>query len=186
MKKWMAMPTNLKPLAVKDHEFSRNDRLFLDTNVWLYLYGPQKPKARLIDTYSRMLKRILDAGSRLYIDVLVVSEFINTCTRLKWQLATNRKIRFKAYRNAPSFKSVARSVSSDAARIMTHCSRVESGFSDMASTELLNEFVSGKCDFNDQVIIRLCKKEELTLITHDADFKGVGIPILTANHRLLN
>lgn len=56
----------------------------------------------------------------------------------------------------------------------------------MEVTELLNEFVAGECDFNDQVITRLCKKEKLTLITHDADFKGAGIPILTANHRLLN
>ena len=52
--------------------------------------------------------------------------------------------------------------------------------------ELLNEFAAGECDFNDQVIIKLCKKEELTLITHDADFRDAGIPILTANHRLLN
>lgn len=84
----MTMTTNPVPLAVKDHEFNRNDKLFVDTNVWLYLYGPQKPKARVIDTYSSMLKRILAAGSRIYIDVLVVSEFINTCPRLKWQLAT--------------------------------------------------------------------------------------------------
>ena len=182
----MTMRTDSKALAVNEHEFSRRDRLFLDTNIWLYLFGPHKPKARAIDTYSRVLKRILDAGSRIYIDVLIVSAFINACARLNWHLATNRKIGFKAFRNSSSFKSVARSVSSDAARVMSHCLRVESGFSDMAATELLNEFVTGKCDFNDQVIIRLCKKEELTLITHDADFKGAGIPILTANHRLLN
>lgn len=180
------MTTGPKPRAVIDHEFNRKDRLFLDTNIWLYLYGPQKPKARVIDTYSRMLKQILNAGSRIYIDVLVVSEFINACVRLKWQIATKREIRFKAFRNAPYFKSVAKSISSDVASVMTHCLRVESGFASMEATELLNEFVAGKCDFNDQVIIRLCKREELTLITHDADFRRAGIPILTANHRLLN
>ncbi len=184
--KWMIMATNPKPLPVKDYEFSRKDRLFLDTNIWLYLYGPQKPKARVVGAYSRMLKRILAAGSRVYIDVLVVSEFINTSARLKWQLATKKGIHFKAFRNAPSFKSVAKSISSDAARVMTHCLRIESGFADMEVTELLNKIVAGKCDFNDQVIIRLCKTEKLTLITHDADFGGAGIPILTANHRLLN
>lgn len=180
------MTTDPKPLAVKDHEFNRKDKLFLDTNIWLYLYGPQRRKARVIDAYSKMLKRILAAGSRIYIDVLVVSEFINTCTRLKWQIATKKEIRFKAFRNAPSFKSVAKSVSSDVGRVMTHCLRVESGFAGIEVTELLNEFAAGECDFNDQVIIKLCKKEELTLITHDADFRDAGIPILTANHRLLN
>lgn len=180
------MTTDPKPLAVKDHEFSRKDKLFLDTNIWLYLYGPQRRKAKVIDAYSRMLKRILDAGSKIYIDVLVVSEFINTCARLKWQLATKREMRFKAFRNTPSFKSVAKSVSIDVGRVMTHCLRLESGFASMDANELLNEFIDGKCDFNDQVIIRLCKREELTLVTHDADFRGAGIPILTANHRLLN
>lgn len=50
--------------------------------------------------------------------------------------------------------------------------------------ELLKDYAAGDSDFNDQVIVELCKREDLTLVTHDGDFKGSGIPILTANKNL--
>ena len=52
----------------------------------------------------------------------------------------------------------------------------------------MREYARGGCDFNDQLITALCKSEELTLITHDRDFKGKRqeISILTANKELLS
>ncbi len=51
--------------------------------------------------------------------------------------------------------------------------------------DLLNDYATGSYDFNDQMITDLCKRKGLKLITNDGDFKGQGIPILTANNRLL-
>ena len=51
--------------------------------------------------------------------------------------------------------------------------------------ELLDDYAAGGFDFNDQVITELCKRKGLTLITHDGDFKDSGVPILTANKKLL-
>ena len=63
---------------------------------------------------------------------------------------------------------------------------MESGFEKLKIDTLLDAYSTGDSDFNDQVIAELCKVKGLTLITHDGDFKGQGISILTANRYLLN
>lgn len=175
-----------KVTSVKNYEFTSKDRLFLDANIWLYIYGPQKPDDRQVAIYSRALRRILDAQSRIYIDVLVVSEFINTYARLKWKLVKPEIEQFKDFRNGLHFKPVAGDIADDVRRVMNHCSRIEDNFMTLQLDSLFQAYAAGDSDFNDQVIMEVCKREGLTLITHDRDFKGRRIPILTANRHLLN
>ena len=78
---------NHKPTRVGQHNFTSTDKLFLDANIWLYLYCPQGSKDYWVKTYSNVFDRILNAESRIYIDVLVVSEFINTFARQEYELA---------------------------------------------------------------------------------------------------
>ena len=58
-------------------------------------------------------------------------------------------------------------------------------FDTLKIDEMMSAYGAGHSDFNDQIIAHLCEREGLTLITHDADFKHTGLPILTANARLL-
>ena len=175
----------LKALEVSRHKFTSKDQLFLDANIWLYVYAPQRPGNSRVTTYSDMLKRIIVAKSHIHIDVLVVSEFINTYARLRWQLIASA-VKFKTFRNSSDFKPVAQEIADSVKRVMNHCSRMESGFETLKIDTLLDAYSTGDFDFNDQVITELCKVKGLTLITHDGDFKGQGISILTANLRLLN
>ena len=132
-----------------------------------------------------MLKRIIVAKSNIHIDVLVVSEFINTYARLQWKVIASA-MKFKTFRNSPNFKPIAQGIADSVKRVMNHCSRMESGFEKLKIDTLLDAYSTGDSDFNDQVIAELCKVKGLTLITHDGDFKGQGISILTANRHLLN
>jgi|GEM_PF-3464287 len=52
-------------------------------------------------------------------------------------------------------------------------------------TSLLDEYKRGQSDINDQVLVALCLNQGLTLVTHDGDFKGCGVPLVTANRHLL-
>ena len=178
--------TAYKVTSVNNYEFTSKDQLFLDANIWLYIYGPQEPDDKKVAIYSRTLHRILAAQSRIYIDLLVVSEFINTYARMKWRLVTPAIKQFKDFRNGLDFKPVARDIADDVRRVMTHCSRIEDDFMTLQLDSLCNAYAAGDSDFNDQVIIEVCKREGLTLITHDRDFRGRRIPILTANRHLLN
>ena len=174
-----------KPSGVLHYNFTLQDKLFLDANIWLYLYGPPKPRTYWRPLYSRAFNRILRAKSPIYIDVLVVSEFINAYARLKWRADAPHLAYFKDFRNSPGFKPVAQNIAARVKQIMKHCARIESGFTMLPMNDLLDDYISGDSDFNDQVITEICKNNGFTLITNDGDFKTQEIPILTANQSLL-
>ncbi len=178
--------TEYRATAVNSYKFTSEDQLFLDANIWLYVYGPQKPDDKQAAIYSQVLRHILDARSCIYIDVLVISEFINTYARRKWKLDRPKIKQFKNFRSSTDFKPAALEIADNVRRVMSHCARIEDGFVEMEVDNLLSTYATGVSDFNDQVITELCKRAGLTLITHDGDFKGQGVPILTANQRLLN
>ena len=75
-----------KAVYVTKYRFQPEDKLFFDANIWLFIYGPQEQKNTKVDIYSSAFHRILKAKSRIYIDILIVSEFINTYSRLKWNI----------------------------------------------------------------------------------------------------
>ena len=169
-----------KAVEVRHYNFTPQDKLFLDANIWFYLYGPQKLGNRWARIYSMVFNDILNAKSQIYIDVLVISEFINSYARLKWKLVASHYRNFKNFRSSPHFKPVAQDIAADTKRVMSHCSQIDSGFATLAIADLLTDYVAGNSDFNDQVITEICKSNGLTLITNDRDFRSQEIPILTA------
>jgi predicted nucleic acid-binding protein len=171
---------------ISTYDFKSSEALLLDANIWLFVYGPQKPKDLKVDVYSDAVAKILAAKSCIYIDVLIVSEFVNTYARLKWNLlkSTNPR-RFKQFRRSEDFKPIAQDIAADVKRILQHCTRVESGFESLAIDTLVDEYAAGDSDFNDQVLTTLCKKKGLKMVTDDIDFKGRGISVITANRQLL-
>ncbi len=182
-----------KAVHVTKYRFQPEDKLFFDANIWLFIYGPQEQRnSRNMGIYSSAFRRILEAQSRIYIDILIVSEFINTYSRLKWNilkrlgdLSETSMEKFKNFRNSPEFEPVAQEIADNTKRILKHCSKIESGFETLELDSLINEYADGGNDFNDQVFRELCKSSGLKLVTDDSDFKGQGISILTANNQLL-
>ena len=170
---------------VRHYNFTAQDNLFLDANIWLYLYGPPKRRSYWRSIYASVFNRILRAKSRIYIDVLVVSEFINAYARLKWRDASSYPNTFKTFRSSSYFKPIAEDIAADVELVLSYCSKVESGFIALPMNDLLADYISGDFDFNDQVITEICKNNGFTLITNDSDFRTQEIPILTANRSLL-
>jgi len=174
-----------KATAIDSYDFKPEDELFLDTNIWMFVYGPQRPGDAKAAVYSQALSRILAAQSRIYIDVLILSEFINTYARLKWN-QTASHIKFKAFRNSPDFKPVAQDIAADVKLVLKHCLQIEDGFEVLDLDDLMDGYAAGECDFNDQIIVALCKRKGLKLVTDDGDFNAQEIPLVTANRRLLS
>lgn len=174
-----------KVISVEGYPFTPEDELLLDTNIWLFVFGPQKPGSKKATTYSRVLANILAANSRIYIDALIVSGFINAYARLKWNVMGNPHGNFKRFRKSRDFKPIARDIAADIRRVLRHCHRVEDDFNVLNIDRLVTEFERGDSDFNDQVIAALCRNRGLKLVTDDGDFRDCDIPIVTANKRLL-
>jgi len=171
---------------IPSHRFVPEERLLLDTNVWWFVYGPSKPSDKRAEVYSKALNDILKAKSRIYIDVLILSEFINRYARFQYNLLPDRPAAFKHFRRSTHFGPVALGIADSVRRILRNCTRIEDGFETVPIEALIDEYANGNSDFNDQILAALCRKEALTLVTDDSDFGGQGIRIITANPRLLS
>ncbi|MYE87555.1 PIN domain-containing protein, partial [Candidatus Poribacteria bacterium] len=141
--------------TVQNYNFTSNDNLFLDTNIWLYLFGPRRAVPSDMEIYSDMFNRIVNARCQIYIDIVVVSEFINAYARMQWRFIAPRVRSFKTFRDSPDFKPVAQNIADHVKLIMEYCKRIESGFTTLPINSLLDDYISGDFDFNDQVITEI-------------------------------
>ncbi len=174
---------------IRYYAFAPADALLVDANVWFYIYGPSKPDDWRASVYSKALADMLAARSQIYIDVLVLSEFINRYARLEHALLypdPASRPEFKQFRQSADFKPVALAIAVAARHICQICARLESGFSSLDIAALVDEYAKGETDFNDQVLADLCRRSGLKLVTHDGDFKHCGLTLVTANRRLLD
>ncbi len=172
---------------ISAYRFRDTDYLLFDTNIWLFLYSSQySPTDSRVRIYSAALKSILAAQSCILIDALVLSEFMNRMARFAYNtLPTQARPDFKAYRQSPGFKSVAKHIADACRRILAQTTRTDSGFPSLHIDTVLGDYEAGGSDFNDRVLAELCKSRGLILITDDGDFKGMDLTILTENKRLL-
>jgi predicted nucleic acid-binding protein len=179
---------------ISNYTFSNNDRLFFDTNIWLDIYGPFVNKdVTITATYAIALKKIRHVQSCLFIDALVLSEFINSYARFEYnqRFYNNKKYKnFKLFRQSQNFKSVAEDIANNAKRIVKLCQPCDLQFNTLNLMNILDEYAQGTADYNDQLIAEMCVANGFGLVTHDADFsqleKSNQLVLLTANQRLLN
>jgi hypothetical protein len=178
----------IKASDIRSQKFSSADKILLDANIWLFLQGPQgDPHDWRIKIYSQALANMIAAKCQIVIDALVVSEFINRFARIHFDIArqADNQLKFKDFRNSADFKQIATDIADEVRSIFSICNRVECGFSTLNDADLLNEFGQGDSDFNDLIITDICRTNSYTLVTHDADFCGANLPVLTANIKLL-
>ncbi len=180
------MPVN----NIQCYHFTDQDRLFFDANIWVYIYGPQTQTNRYQHRiYSGVYKDIISRGSKIYIDVVVLSELINRVARFHynlWQENQHKSIGYKEYRAMDEFKPIASDIKSIVHMILVDSKPVDTCFSQMDQRVLMDSFESENTDFNDLIIINVCRMNNLVLITHDSDMRNADIQILTSNRQLLN
>ena len=173
---------------IRSYAFTGGERLLLDANVWLSIYGPDPTKRRRSALYQAAFRRMRQAGSQLFLDVIVLSEFINVCARMQFDQKRPSAPRgeFKKFRDSGDFAPVAEETAINATKICCAATRCGTGFDAVDVGSLLVHYARGACDFNDLMLSNICVSRGLTFVTDDADFKGSGHPILTANRRLLS
>jgi len=173
---------------IDQYHFSKSDKLFWDTNVWLFLHSPQyRLSDRRTRVYSSALKRMLEAQSRIFIDAIVLSEFVNALARFAFHILSpqQRPANFKSFRRSSRFRPVAKTIASACRKVLGFCTRIESNFVSLDIDALLGQYEIGASDLNDLLLANLCKSRNLTLVTDDGDFRRSGLEVLTANNRLL-
>lgn len=180
---------NSQVLAIESYPFSKTDAFLVDANIWLSVYGPQAdPKDRKTMLYSGALAKIFKVQCTVFVDVLILSEFVNRYCRFEFELWKEQGLGkdFKIFRKSPAFRPVSQGVTDCLRRILKRSQRIGNNFDALDMESLLAALEKENCDFNDLVLAELCQRRRLKLITHDADFKELGLTILTANQRLLS
>ena len=169
------------------YSFSRGETFLLDANVWLYLYPPPSGyRSTFTQKYSNGLKSIRSVGSRLIMDAMVLSEYLNTYCRIEWKvLHLTRYPNFKTFRKSAAFSGVGKGAASFATSMLKLCARHDHPFATANIKQVLADFTVGVTDFNDGLLAETCRRNGWKLITNDGDFRTGGIEVLTANSRLL-
>ena len=171
---------------VRTFAFAPGQRLFLDTNVWLDVLGPQsKPDEPRVVAYSEALGRMIESGASVFLDATVVSEFTNAVMRY-FHRAHDNGISAKAYRATPHYRQNVPAIKSYLASLLSSATLIEGGVRAAELPALVMGLDDARLDFNDLVILGVCRRENLTLVTDDVDFRGADVELLTANTHLLD
>lgn len=172
--------------------FSAGDRILPDANFWINVFGPAssvvQPTMR-VRNYSSALGRMMAGKASVFIDVTIMSEFVNALARLEFNSNFNGNgygaWEFKRFRNSSDFIPTARMIEREFGKILKISQCVDHPFSSWDLPNLLSNFGKGGEDFNDQLIIEITKHYDLKLLTDDGDMINGGVDILTANRNLI-
>ena len=184
---WRTITMKNKAYDLSSYSFSSDEQILVDTNVWLYLFpAPTDPSNRFATQYSTAFSSLVSAKAQPVLDPMVLSEYLNRYIRIEWQgNYKSRYPKFKDFRNSSDFLSVSSAAETFAKRILNFCQIHSIPANELDLNQVLTEFSTGGVDFNDALLVDICKKRNLKLMTNDGDFQDGGIEVLTTNPRLL-
>jgi predicted nucleic acid-binding protein len=169
---------------------SAGSKCFFDTNVWLLVHGPYAdPNDQRTREYSKFLKNILENEGVIYIDQLVVAEFINAYIRIRYRvlLATGEAPQeYKRFRRSSAYRAILKDASDDIYHLAAICAKTGGCFVDLDVVACVDECVNADVDFNDLIFGKICEREGFILVTDDADCDFPNVAIATANRRFPN
>ncbi len=170
--------------SIETYGFPEERSYFFDTNIWLYIYGPIGWPDQKSAVYSRALREIRNSNGTIYINCMIISEFINAFSRIEFKQQTTHS-RYKDFRNSIGFRPVAEDIASNVKKILRNTLACDNDLKVIDLPEIMSFFEQGKYDFNDLVFAEICRSGEMVFVTHDKDFSELGVEILTANEKLL-
>jgi len=171
------------------YAFSDKDRILVDANVWLYLFAPHPPGSPAVRAYSAVFTGMQKNRANLYLDVLVLSEFVNRYARLEHQIQKNAGAAvshdFKTFRDSPDFVPIAQAIQASVMKIGRYAKALDHPLTACDLPAVLAGFATGGRDINDELLAHCCKTHGLVLLTNDADLGHTGVTILTTSPQLL-
>ena len=175
----------VKVHSIDNYDFPEGKGYFFDTNIWLYIYGPIGWPDQRSDAYSKALKAIRHSDGAIYINCMIISEFINAFSRIEFKQQTDFT-RFKEFRNSLAFRAIAQDIAYNVRKILKSTLACDPELTVIDLPEIMDLFEQGKYDFNDLLFAQICRAKSMVFVTHDKDFSELGVEILTANEKLVN
>ncbi|HWR24962.1 MAG TPA: PIN domain-containing protein [Methanosarcina sp.] len=178
-------PASVLIHSIDSYNFPAGKSFFFDTNIWLYIYGPIGWTDQKSDAYSRALKEIRNSNGTIYINCMIISEFINAFSRIEFKQQSEFS-RYKEFRNSLSYRAIAQDIAYNVRKILKSTLACDPELQAIDLPEVMDLFEQGKYDFNDLLFAQICRAKNMVFVTHDKDFSELGVEILTANEKLVN
>ena len=177
----------INQINIDTYNPSSEDKIFLDANVWLYLFCPiGNYRTEVVDTYNRFFGKMLQNKCKIYTTSMVLSEFFNTYTRIDFKIKKKENsLIYKDYkrdfRNTEYFNTLSNDICNIIKdKILKHSIRLSDSFDFI---DMINILTSDKnFDYNDKYFAKLCEDNNIKILTNDKDFLNItnNIDIITA------
>ena len=160
------------------YKINKDEKVFIDTNILIFLFSPDFVSSRdyQVDKYSKILELLITNNNELYINSLVISEFINRCLRIDFEKNfqnENRTKDFKRdYRDSNAYAQTLRIIKKEIKKFLKlNVRQIHDEFDKIDILEELDHL--DKLDFNDLMIVKSIETYGLKLLSDDGDFKGM-------------
>lgn len=182
--------TQKRVIVTREFKPKKEDIVLLDTNILIRLFTPYDNNSR--NGYDDLWSKLVGGKCKLIISSIQISEFINRCIRIEFNLYKKEKglgdIDYKRdYRSTSEYKNVMEDILEIVKEdIEKNFSFVDDCFSRINSDDIFKQKFS--YDFNDALIVEIAKQYNAILVTDDGDFANykLDLPIVTSNRILLN
>lgn len=138
---------------ILDYSVSSMDSFFFDNSAWMYIFGPlagnNERKQRM---YSRLLAEIQSRGAMIFVTSMVLSEFVNRCLRIDFDLWKKECGFYVAeykrnYVGTERHREAVEDIVSNVRVILKMCQRLPDDFNSIGINEILKNLEA--IDFND-------------------------------------
>src|SRR6185369_2662526 len=105
------MSNNITDL--RSHAFKKGEPILIDTNVWMATHGPVALHDWRTTIYSNSLKQMRTYNCNIYVNDMVLAEFVNAFSRYEYNTLpkAKRPTEFKIFRNSTAYKPIAEEIS---------------------------------------------------------------------------
>ena len=166
-----------KIIATNEFQPQKGDVILLDTNILIRLFTAYN--IGMPNNYDKLWGKISNGKTKLILSSIQISEFINRCIRIEYDLykrENDSKLDYKSgYRSTQAYKESMNDILSIISEdIQKNFSFVDDCFSKMKAEDI---FIQGfSYDFNDALIVEIAKQYNAVLVTDDSDYANYKMP----------
>ncbi|MDR1285423.1 MAG: PIN domain-containing protein [Campylobacteraceae bacterium] len=152
---------------------NKDYKIFFDANILIFLFAPSFISTKKHKQYSYIFNILLENKNEIYVNSVVISEFINRCLRIDFEKKFPNKSKRnykKDYRNSNDYKEIFNIILKQLEKFFQlGAIQINDNFS---TFNISKECKNTNLDFNDLIIAKNVLDNNLKLLTDDKDFNN--------------
>ena len=159
---------------ISTYSIQPEDKFFFDTQIWMYMHcSIGNYNSQLVQEFSDFYQNVREVGATIYITSMLISEFINTYSRLEFNIIKNSAglSDFKRdFRKNPSYKPILDSINLLTERkVIKNSVKINDEFANFSESPFFQN--PNTYDFHDEYFCYLAEKLNFKIVTNDSDFQ---------------